>query len=68
MKHKDTKGTYKGFKVYCPIEDCDCKYRMGQLCTLENPIPNCEAFSWMHDDVRSMDEWAEVNEDYEWED
>ena len=54
--------------IHCPVNGWDCPYYTdkGQpcLCTLENPIENCDDFAamWDVDDDYIDDDWIESEE------
>lgn len=46
-------------KVYCPVNGWDCPYyKDGGLCTIENPLEDCEDFGffWGEDEEYWVDE------------
>lgn len=38
-------------KVYCPVNGWDCPYyKKGGVCTIENPIKECDDFAFFWDE------------------
>lgn len=48
-------------KIYCPVNGWDCPYYKSGLCTIENPIENCDDFAvfWDEDDDYVADDEEE---------
>ena len=54
--------------IHCPVNGWDCPYYTDKghpcLCTLENPIEDCDDFAimWNRDDDYIDDDWIESEE------